>query len=71
VLPDAASGRKVVPVGHQAVTVRGGYGVVFAVMAQVLLHAGAIAVQVISEQEIYHRLQSWLRALAQLSRYKL
>jgi hypothetical protein len=32
--------------GQKAVTVQGGYGVVFAVMVQILLRAGAIAVQV-------------------------
>jgi len=31
---------------QKAVTVQGGYGVVFAVMAQILLRAGAVAVQV-------------------------
>ena len=30
---------------HKTVTVQGGYGVVFAVMVQILLRAGAIAVQ--------------------------
>ena len=31
---------------HKAVTVQGGYGALFAVMVQILLSAGAIAVQV-------------------------
>ncbi|MCJ7447757.1 MAG: hypothetical protein MUO72_08690, partial [Bacteroidales bacterium] len=31
---------------HKAVTVQGGYGALFAVMVQILLRAGAIAVQV-------------------------
>ena len=56
---------------RKAVTVQGGYGVVFAVMVQILLRAGAIGVQVWSEPRIYPRLQSWWRALAQLSRYNL
>jgi len=30
---------------QKAVTVQGGYGALFAVMVQILLHAGAIAVQ--------------------------
>ena len=36
VLPDAASGRKIVPVDQKAVTVQGGYGALFAVQVQVL-----------------------------------
>jgi len=31
--------------GQKVVTVQGGYGALFAVMAQILLRAGAIAVQ--------------------------
>jgi len=50
---------------QKAVPVQGGYGVLFAVMVQILLRTGAIAVQAWSEQRIYPRLQSWLRALAQ------
>jgi len=68
VLPDAASGQDPGTPrqrGQKAVTVQGGYGVVFAVMVQILLGAGAIAVQVGSEPRIYPRLQIWLRALAQ------
>jgi hypothetical protein len=38
--------QEVVPVGQKAVTVQGGYGALFAIMVQILLHAGAIAVQV-------------------------
>jgi hypothetical protein len=38
---------------------------VFAVMVQILLHTGAFAVQIGSEQRIYPPLQIWLRALAQ------
>ena len=54
---------------RETVTVQGGYGVLFAVMVQIWLSAGAIAVQVWSEPHIYPRLQIWLRALAR-SRYK-
>jgi hypothetical protein len=36
---------------------------VFAVQVQILLNAGAIQVQVLSEPRIYPRLQSWLLAL--------
>jgi hypothetical protein len=32
--------------------VQGGYGALFAVMVQILLNAGAIAVQVVSKPEI-------------------
>ena len=32
--------------GQKTVTVQGGYGVVFAVMVQILLRTGAIAIQV-------------------------
>jgi len=52
VLPDAASGQGPGAPrqrGHETVTVQGGYGVVFAVMVQILLRSGAIAVQVRSE----------------------
>jgi hypothetical protein len=52
------------------------YGAVFAVMKQILLRSGAIAVQVESElrpdsYRDYHRLQIWLRALAQCRGTKL
>jgi len=50
---------------REAVTVQGGYGVLFAVLVQILLRASAIAVQVESEPRVYPRLQIWLRALAQ------
>jgi hypothetical protein len=49
VLPDAASGNcpgTPRQRGHETVPVQGGYGVVFAVMVQILLRDGAIAVQV-------------------------
>ena len=45
--------------------VQGGYGALFAVMVQILLSITRVAVQVGSEPRIYHRLQSWLGALAQ------
>jgi hypothetical protein len=38
---------------------------VFAVMVQILLSFGAVAVQIGSELQNYHRLQSWLGALEQ------
>src|SRR4030066_2569030 len=50
---------------QKAVTVQGGYGALFAVMVQILLSAGAIAVQVLSEPRVYPWLQSWWWALAQ------
>ena len=49
VLPDEASGLSPGTPrqrGHKTVTVQGGYGAVFAVMVQILLSSGAIAVQV-------------------------
>jgi hypothetical protein len=68
VLPDAASGQNPDSPrqrGHETVTVQGGYGVLFAVMAQILLNAGAIAVQFGSEPRTYPRLQNCWRSLAQ------
>jgi len=46
VLPDAASGRKVVTVGQETVTAQGGYGVVFANPGTSFVEAGRVAVQV-------------------------
>ena len=49
VLPDAASGHDPSTrqlAGQKAVTVQGGYGALFAVMVQILLGAGAVAVQI-------------------------
>ena len=49
VLPDASTGQGPGTPrqrGQKAVTVQGGYGALFAVMVQILLNAGAIAVQV-------------------------
>ena len=45
VLPDAASGRRIVPVGQKAVTVQGGYGALFAVRVQILLSITSVGVQ--------------------------
>jgi len=45
--------------------VQGGYGALFAVRVQILLSITRVAVQVWSEPRVYHRLQSWWRALAQ------
>jgi len=48
VLPDASTGQGPGTPrqrGHETVTVQGGYGVVFAVMVQILLRDGAVAVQ--------------------------
>jgi hypothetical protein len=41
---------------------QGGYGALFAIMVQILLHSGAIAVQALSEPHIYPRLQCFLCA---------
>ena len=46
VLPDAASDRKIVPVGQKAVTVQGGYGALFAVQIQIFVSITSVAVQV-------------------------
>ena len=39
---------------QKAVPVQGGYGALFAVMVQILLSITSVAVQTISEPEIYH-----------------
>jgi len=44
------------------VPVQGRYGALFAVMVQILLRSGAIAVQVLSKPRIYPRLQCFLCA---------
>jgi hypothetical protein len=51
--------RKSVPVG------KGGFGAVFGIQVQSFIEAGRVAVQCLSEPQIYPRLQSWLGALAQ------
>jgi hypothetical protein len=45
VLPDASTGQDPVFFSREMVTVQGGYGALFAVMVQIFLRAGAIAVQ--------------------------
>jgi hypothetical protein len=52
------------------VPVQGRYGALFAIMVQILLHSGAIAIQALSKPRPdsyrdYPRLQSWLWAPAQ------
>ena len=44
---------------------------VFAVMVQILLSSGAVAVQIGLEPRTYHRVQTWLGALAQCRGTKL
>jgi len=56
---------------RETVTVQGGDGALFAVMAQILLSITSVAVQVRSEPRIYPRLQSLWRAQVKRSRYKL
>jgi hypothetical protein len=53
VLPDEASGRKVVTVGQETVTVQGRYGVVFALMLQSLLVRAASRYKVYRSREIF------------------
>ena len=65
VLPDASTGQGPGTLATKLSRCKEGMARVFAVMVQILLRAGAIAVQVWSEPRIYPRLQSWLRALAQ------
>jgi len=72
--PTTAPGRVLVPRASGARKLsrcKEGLARVFAVMVQFLWSAGAIAVQVLSEQRTYHRLQSWLGALAQCRGTKL
>src|SRR4030065_469592 len=54
VFPDAAPSRSRY-FSQKAVTVQGGYGVVFAVRIQILLSITRVAVQVLSEPENCHR----------------
>jgi hypothetical protein len=66
--PTTAPGRVLVPRASGAEKLsrcKEGLARVFAVMVQILSSSGAIEVQVRSEPRGYHRLQSWLRALAQ------
>jgi len=69
VLPDAASGQGPGTPrqrGQKFVTVQGGYGVLFAVMVQILLSITRVAVQAISEPEICHGAGFKLRADARI-----
>ena len=50
---------------QKAVTVQGGYGVVFANPGTSFVEAGRVAVQVLSEPVNYHGTECFLRALAQ------
>ena len=52
--------------GGKAVTVQGGYGALFAVMVQILLRITSVAVQIVSEPEIYHGAGFKLRADARV-----
>jgi hypothetical protein len=66
--PTTAPGRVLVPRASGATKLsrcKEGLARVFAVMVQILLSAGAVAVQFVTEPRIYHRLQSWVRVLAQ------
>jgi hypothetical protein len=65
VLPDASTGQGPGTLASWLSRCKEGMARVFAVMVQILLRAGAIAVQGRSEPRIYHRLHSWLGALAQ------
>jgi len=47
---------------QDTIPVQGRYGALFAIMVQILLCSGAIAVQVLSEPRIYPRLQCFLCA---------
>jgi hypothetical protein len=72
--PTTAPGRILVPRASGAGKLsrcKEGLARVFAVMVQILLSSGAIAVQVLSELRTYHWLQSWLGALAQCRDTKL
>jgi hypothetical protein len=65
VLPDAGTGQSPGTLADKLSRCKEGMARVFAVMVQILLSAGAIAVQVRSKPRICHRLQIWWRALAQ------
>jgi hypothetical protein len=59
VLPDEASGQGFGTLARNLSRCKEGMARVFAVMVQILLRAGAIAVQVLSELRNYPRLQIW------------
>jgi hypothetical protein len=66
--PTTAPGRVLVPRGSGAEKLsrcKEGLARVFAVMVQILLSSGAVAVQIGSEPRTCHRLQNWLEALVQ------
>jgi hypothetical protein len=65
VLPDASTGQNPGTLAKKLSRCKEGMACVFAVMVQILLRTGAIAVQFWSEPRIYPRLQIWWRALAQ------
>ena len=66
--PTTAPGRVLVPRASGATKLsrcKEGLARVFAVMVQILLSSGAVAVQIGSEPRTYPRLLSWLGGLAQ------
>ena len=65
VLPDEASGQCPGTLARKLSRCKEGLARVFAVMVQILLSSGAIAVQFRSEPRTYHQLQIWSGALAQ------
>lgn len=72
--PTTAPGRVQIPRASGATKLsrcKEGLARVFAVMVQILLSFGAIAVQGLSEPQTYHRLQIWLVVLAQCRGTKL
>ena len=72
--PTTAPGRVLVPRASGATKLsrcKEGLARVFAVMVQILLSSGAVAVQIGSEPRTYHRLQSCMGALAQCRGIKL
>jgi hypothetical protein len=64
-LPDDSTGQGPGTLAAKLSRCKEGMARVFAVQVQILLSAGAVAVQSWSEPRIYPRLQIWLRALAQ------
>ena len=72
--PTTAPGRVLVPRASGATKLsrcKKGLARVFAVMLQILLSSGAVAVQIGSEPRTYPRLQIWFGALAQCRGTKL
>jgi hypothetical protein len=67
--PTQHPGRVLVPRlrrGREIVTVQGGYGVLFAVMVQILLSITRVAVQFVSEPEICHGCRSLITSSARV-----